>query len=384
VLVTALGAFGGATAAGADPAGTRSFRAAPEGLTVRHTPPGIGNAPVTVVVELSGDPVAVADADAPQPLTVDQKRQRKVQLTQQQVPVLDRVRGLGGAVLNSYQSAYNGMKVRIPRAKVSALSDIPDVVAVHTLQLMKPDNTRGVPLIGAPSVWDGASGFHGENIKVAIIDTGLDYTHADFGGPGTPQAYATAHAAETAPPDPALLGPAAPKVKGGVDLVGDSYNADPTSAAFQPVPHPDANPLDCNGHGSHVAGTAAGFGVLADGTTFRGPYDARTVESRQWLVGPGVAPKADLYSIRVFGCQGSTDVTVDAIEWAVDHDMDVINMSLGSPFGTAEDPSAVAASNAARAGVIVVASAGNEGSAPYIVGSPPAPSSVSRQVPPRS
>src|SRR5205085_2390159 len=65
-----------------------------------------------------------------------------------------------------------------------------------------------------------------------------------------------------------------------------------------------------------------------------------------------------------------TDVTVDAIEWAVDNDMDVINMSLGSPFGSKDDPSAVAATNAARAGVIVVASAGNEGPSPYMTGSP--------------
>jgi len=77
----------------------------------------------------------------------------------------------------------------------------------------------------------------------------------------------------------------------------------------QPVPHPDPNPLDCNGHGSHVAGTAAGTGVLANGATYTGTYDATTVSSNSWTVGPGVAPKADIYSIRVFGCNGSTDVT---------------------------------------------------------------------------
>ena len=63
-------------------------------------------------------------------------------------------------------------------------------------------------------------------------------------------------------------------------------------------------------------------------------------------------------------------MVVDAIEWAVDNDMDVINMSLGSPFGTNDDPDAEAATNAAKAGVVVVASAGNEGPNPYIVGSP--------------
>jgi subtilisin family serine protease len=77
-----------------------------------------------------------------------------------------------------------------------------------------------------------------------------------------------------------------------------------------------------------------------------------------------------LYAVRVFGCEGSTDVTVDAIEWAVDNDMDVINMSLGSTFGAKDDPSAVASTNAAKAGVIVVASSGNDGPSPYVTGSP--------------
>ncbi len=209
-----------------------------------------------------------------------------------------------------------------------------------------------------------------------MIDTGVDYTHADFGGPGTPAAYQLALAQDTADPTlttlcmtPALtpcVGSTAPKVKGGVDLVGDAYNADPYSSSFNPVPEPDANPLDCADHGSHVAGTAAGFGVTAAGKTYAGPYNATTVSGNAWNVGPGVAPKADLYAIKIFGCQGSTDATIDAIEWAVNHDMDVINLSLGSPFGSATDPAAEAATNAARAGVIVVASTGNEGSSPYI------------------
>ena len=160
------------------------------------------------------------------------------------------------------------------------------------------------------------------------------------------------------------------RVKGGIDLVGDAYNADPDDPAYQPVPHPDPNPLDCNGHGSHVAGTAAGSGVTAAGATYNGPYNASTITGNSWRIGPGVAPKADIYGIRVFGCEGSTDVTVDAIEWAVDNDMDVINMSLGSSFGTKDDPSAVASTNAAKAGVIVVTSAGNSGPSQYITGSP--------------
>ena len=110
--------------------------------------------------------------------------------------------------------------------------------------------------------------------------------------------------------------------------------------------------------------------MLANGSTYTGPYNATTISGNSWTIGPGVAPKADIYGVRVFGCEGSTDVTVDAIEWAVDNDMDVINMSLGSSFGTADDPSAVASTNAAKAGVIVVTSAGNSGPNQYITGSP--------------
>ncbi|MGC9670918.1 S8 family serine peptidase [Planosporangium sp. 12N6] len=368
-VATSLAALGAASPAdAATPA--HQFTPAPPGSTVAHRPLGLSNAQATLMVQLAGDPVAVTDADAPAPLTSGEKQAHKNQLRSQQTPVEQRVRELGGTVLGNYQSAYNGVKVRMSERQAASLLSVPNVVAVHRIQTMKPDNTKGVPLIGAPEAWAGLAGFHGEGIKVAVIDTGIDYTHADFGGPGTPEAYQKAHATETAPADPALFGPNAPKVKGGIDLVGDSYNADPTSPDYQPVPHPDPNPLDCNGHGTHVAGTSVGSGVLADGTTYHGPYNATTVSSNSWKVGPGVAPKADLYSIRVFGCQGSTDVTVDAIDWAVDHGMDVINMSLGSPFGTADDPSAVAAANAAHDGVIVVASSGNSGQNPYITGSP--------------
>ena len=202
-----------------------------------------------------------------------------------------------------------------------------------------------------------------------MIDTGIDYTHANFGGPGTVAAFNAANAVDTLPPM-AVHGWGM-RVKGGVDLVGDDYNADDSDpATYQPVPHPDPNPLDCNGHGSHVAGSAAGSGVTAAGATYNGPYNATTITGNSWRIGPGVAPKADIYGVRVFGCEGSTDVTVDAIEWAVENDMDVINMSLGSPFGTKDDPSAVASTNAAKAGVIVVTSAGNNGPAQYITGSP--------------
>ncbi len=339
-------------------------------ITPAWTPVGLSKQAVTVVVQLSGDPVAVQQETAGRKLSRAEKDQAKGKLKGEQNALRGNIEKLGGTVLAGYQSAYNGVKVRIARDKAEQLATLPGVKAVRPLQIMRPDNVRGVPLIGAPGVWQNLA-LRGENIKIAIIDTGIDYTHANFGGPGTVAAYDAAHAAETAPADPLLFGPLAQRVKGGFDFVGDSYNADPDSPAYQPIPHPDPNPLDCFGHGSHVAGTAAGSGVTAAGATYYGPYNAATIgDGSGFIVGPGVAPKADIYALRVFGCDGSTDVVTDAIEWAVDNDMDVINMSLGSPFGTNEDPSAEASTNAAKAGVIVVTSAGNSGASQYITGSP--------------
>ena len=339
-------------------------------VTPVWTPLGVSNAPVTVVVQLAGDSVAEHQGYAGRKLERGEKDRIKGSLKSQQDGLRGSIESLGGTVVANYQAAYNGIKVRIAADRTKELAALPGVVAVRPLQLMKPDNVRGIPLIGTPAVWQSL-GLHGEGVKIAIIDTGIDYTHANFGGPGTAAAYTAAHARETLPADPRFFGPLAPRVKGGIDLVGDSYNADPNSPAYQPIPHPDPNPLDCFGHGSHVAGTAAGSGVTAAGATYTGPYNAATLAAPgNFNVGPGVAPKADLYAVRVFGCQGSTDVTVDAIEWAVDNDMDVINMSLGSVFGSKDEPSAVASTNAAKAGVIVVASAGNAGPSPYVIGSP--------------
>jgi len=339
------------------------------------TPLGVSKQPVTVVLQLTGASVAEQQGDAGRRFSDSEKRSAKAQLRSQQDGVRAGVEGLGGTVVAQYQAAYNGIKVRISRDRLPQLATLPGVVAVRPLQLMKPNNVRGIPAVGAPAVWQNL-GIHGEGVKIAIIDTGIDYTHANFGGPGTAAAYTAAHAAEKLPANPALFGPNAPRIKGGIDLVGDDYDAaadrlEDGSPNPKTVPHPDANPLDCNGHGSHVAGTAAGSGVTSGGATYTGPYNAATLANpANFNVGPGVAPKAELYAVRVFGCEGSTDVTVDAIEWAVDNDMDVINMSLGSTFGSKDDPSAVASTNAAKAGVIVVASAGNDGPSPYVTGSP--------------
>jgi len=326
----------------------------------------LGKRPMTVVLKMAGDPVAVVRSRMPGKQIAETDRQAIVSdLRLKQDAIAPTIEALGGKVLAKFQHAINGIKVQATPDQIASFANLPGVVAVKGVRTYHLDNAHSVPFIGAPQVWQGPPGLHGEHIRVAVIDTGVDYTHANFGGPGTVAAFKAAFATSTLPADPALFGPNAPKVKGGTDLVGDAYNANIPGS----VPVPDPNPLDCNGHGSHTSGTATGFGVTAAGTTYHGPYD-ETTPSVPFTIGPGVAPLADLYAVRVFGCAGSTNVVVDAIDWAIQHDMQVISMSLGADFGTEDDADAEASENAVEAGIVVAAASGNAGSIPYITSDP--------------
>ncbi|MER5864262.1 S8 family serine peptidase [Kitasatospora sp. NPDC002040] len=294
---------------------------------------------------------------------------------------------LAGAVRRSTPAArelyrthtlLTGVAVSAPAAALPALGRLPGVRAVHPIALKQRVNGYSVPLLGAPAVWAGQPGGTGQpgntgrGVSIGIIDSGIDYTHADFGGPGTEQAFKDV---DGAAPAPAGLFPTG-KVFGGRDLVGDAYDPSSTENA---TPKPDANPIDCalNGHGTHVAGTAAGFGVTTAGQTYRGPYTGG-LDPAGFKVGPGAAPEARLFAIRVFGCDGSTDQLSQALDLAADPDgdgdpsdrLDVVNLSLGSPFGGPDDADAVAADRLAALGTVVVAAAGNEGDVYAIGGSP--------------
>ena len=320
---------------------------------------------VTVILQLAGKPVLERRG-----LSQAQKANVKAQLKATQTKLTKALRQEGARVLGTYQVAYNGIKVRVSSAKVGALADLPGVSAVRAVSTYTVDNTVGVPFIGADSAWQDL-GATGAGVGIAVIDTGIDYYHADFGGSGDPDDFANDNGL--------TIGTSAfpsAKVVGGTDFVGDSYNADTSSPSYQPIPHPDPDPLDCFGHGSHVAGTAAGQGVLADGSTYSGPYDATTLAANSFNVGPGVAPEASIYALRVFGCEGSSNVITDALEWvgaknlATPGAVDVVNMSLGSVFGRDTDPDSVASNNLVDSGVVVVASAGNSGTNAYVTGAP--------------
>jgi serine protease len=127
-------------------------------------------------------------------------------------------------------------------------------------------------------------------------------------------------------------------VVGGIDLVGDGNGLD-----------------DCNGHGTHVAGIVA----------------AR--DNGRYTV--GVAPRAELYSMRLADCAwagGTVAKMIQGIEWAIDNGMDVINMSFGFgvqglvPLPTILSEAADAAFDAAyQRGIVLIAASGNS-STPYV------------------
>ena len=284
--------------------------------------------------------------------------------------------------LSVTSSLVAGMVVAGDAARVRALAAQDSVVAVYLVVPKTPANKGSDEFTRALDAWASA-GATGDGVTIGVIDTGVDYTHADFGGPGTADAYAAAYGSDgTGPVPPDLLDPA--KYLGGYDFAGPTYDADPASLipGASDVPQPDGNPIDSpdgvGGHGTHVAGTAAGYGVQADGTTFTGDYSTLT-DLSDWQIGPGTAPEAGIYALKVFGDQGgSTGLVIDALEWAADPNddgdlndhLDILNLSLGSDASPADDPENLFVDRLTRLGVLSVIASGNAGDTTDIGGSP--------------
>ncbi|MDE1940725.1 MAG: S8 family serine peptidase [Patescibacteria group bacterium] len=226
-------------------------------------------------------------------------------------------------VINAVVLNMNGSEA----AAVKGMRDVKRVVPVGKVRATLMDS---VPLINAPQVWAGnylgnPDGSTGKGVSIAIIDTGVDYLHPDLGG-----CFGTHVVNGTTTPC---------KVVGGYNFVNNT---------------PD--PMDDQGHGTHVADIAAGNGMPK-----------------------GVAPGASIYAYKVLDSRGSGDWTtvIAGIERATDPNnngdvsdhLDIASLSLGGP-GTPDDPVAEAVDNAVAAGVVVTVAAGNDGPNPNTIDSP--------------
>lgn len=312
--------------------------------------------PVEVVVRLTDASLAEARGRNAKKVggQLDPAQQRAYgrRIAAAQDQLVNQVRGLGGRELGRVSKALNAVAVRIDAARIGALAALPNVQSVRPVINYELDLSETVPYIGASSVQ--ASGVDGTGVRVAVLDSGIDYTHRNLGGAGTLAAYEAAYGTAATPRYTTRDGlfPTA-KVYEGFDFVGEAWpNGDRTE---------DPDPIDLEGHGTHVADIIAGRS--ADGTH------------------KGVAPGAQLLAVKVCSAVSSScngvallkgiDFALDPNgDGAIDDAVDVINMSLGSSYGQREDDLSQASANAVNYGVVVVASAGNSADRPYILGSP--------------
>jgi MYXO-CTERM domain-containing protein len=307
-------------------------------------------------------------------------RARLRRLSAEHAALRPAIEATGAVVTADLERLVNAIQVRVDPRRIGDLEKLPGVVRVDPVTVVTPALGQAVPLIGAPQVWQLSTPIRGQGVRIGILDSGIDYTHADFGGPGTVAAYQQN--------DPNVIEPGTfptARVVGGWDFVGDTYDASNASTA---IPKPDPDPLDCDhavsqgqeisgGHGTHVTGIAAGNGVLTNGKAYTGPYDA-SLDPSAFKVFPGVAPEAQLYALKIFGCTGSTDQLAAALERASDPDqngdfsdhLDVVNASLGTSYGLGSPAEADVIKNLTKVGTLLVVAAGNDGSAFYSAGSP--------------
>lgn len=319
---------------------------------------------VQVALRLSDPPLALAvGANAKRlgsSMSLAQRQAYMAGIKSKQDSLAAQVRALGGRELARVSKAYNALVISVDASKLPQVAKLAGVTAVRPVVDHQISLATTVPYVGATALHN--LGLTGSGVKIAVLDSGIDYTHRNLGGSGQLADF-TAAAAAAAGLAPAALYPSA-KVIGGYDFVGESW---PNGALA-----PDPNPIDAgsgSGHGTHVADIAAG--ASQDG------------------LHKGVAPGAKLYAVKVCSsvatsCSGVA--ILQGLDWAMDprgdlsfaDAADVVNLSLGANYGQRENPSTEAVSNVVRFGIVAAVAAGNAGDRPYIVSSPSnAPEAIS-------
>lgn len=250
-------------------------------------------------------------------------------------------------VLHSYTTVENGFAAVVPYGKLEEIRQLPGVAAAYAAPVFKvaPDMPTTMTELGG---LENTSGYQGEGMVIAIVDSGLEISHPLF---------------KQAPTTPALTQTDIENVLARKNLKAEEKKSGITaSQVYKTAKVPfafdyadndlDVAPNGAGDHGTHVAGiAAANAGVVADVV--------------------GVAPQAQILAMKVFSSSGSNGATLADILAAADDAValgaDVINMSLGSAcgFSTPEGEEGVAEvlENIASSGVMLSISAGNEYSA---------------------
>lgn len=308
--------------------------------------------PQQVVVRLKSDSVGEVRAKGKRGKAL--KSQKKV-VTAQQDNFL-RKHGKKAKVLGRTQTAINAVMLEVDAAELAAMAADPDVASINAVVNYERDLAETVPYIGSTYVQEKL-GFDGTGVSVAVLDSGIDYTHANFGGPGDRIAYKEAWGTRIGHPAQTKLKNNDRKtwyetnIVGGYDFVGEFW---PDLGPLAP----DEDPIDLEGHGTHVADIIGGIN--------------------------GVAPGVELHAVKVCSAVSSACSGVallQGMDYVLDPDgdpetddaIDIVNMSLGSDYGHADyDDLAFAVEVASANGVLTVSSAGNGGDKPYKTGTPSA------------
>ena len=327
--------------------------------------------PQQVVIRLKGVPAGALSGATKQKV-------QHARLGAQQEAFIGRARGVDASfrVLGQTQVALNAVIARVEAKALARLARDSAVESIRPVVDYQLDLSETVPYIGGSAVQK--LGVTGKGITVAVLDSGIDYTHAAFGGPGTDLAYKNAYGTKLKHTKNQKINDAykgvklypTKKVVGGYDFVGELW----VGGAGSPPLAPDPDPIPCGpgaieetcdgSHGTHVADIIAGA--------------------------KGVAPDASLMAVKVCSsistsCSGVA--LIQGMDFAIDPNgdgstadrVDIINMSLGSPYGpSTDDDLSAAVETASAAGTLVVTSSGNSGDKPYVTGTPgAAPSALS-------
>jgi lactocepin len=238
-------------------------------------------------------------------------------------------------VKHRFFEGFNGFSVETEYQNLEDIKSIPGVTNVHVARTFQPAMGASKDLVQAQKVWN-QYGYKGEGLLVAVVDTGLDYTHKDMNLPD----YAKGKEKLTQSGIQSQLD--------GTEI-DDVWYSDKVPTGYDWADN-DNNPIPAStgsAHGTHVAGTVGANGDEANNGV------------------QGIAPGVQLLAEKVFSDKGGgaqEDDLIAGIEHAITMGADVINLSLGTDAGfvsETDDPTQKAIRVATEQGTLVIAAAGN-------------------------